>query len=69
MDGKIPFWTDARFDRAVLEALHADDFPHQEHPELPDPPDEERDPVMRRAVAYEHETRKWAFVRLASRGW
>ena len=63
-----PTQTDARFDRAVLELLHAGEaYPHSvaDAPAPPTLPD----PTARRIAESAHDARKWSLVARAARTW
>lgn len=76
MDDEGPASTDARFERAVLELLHATQaYVHREHP-APEAPDEEThprpgalDPAERRLDEAMRDAEKWRAVARAARGW
>lgn len=63
-----PTATDRHFERAMLEALHADLLEHTR-----DEPDESvgarEDPIERRIRVWDHEARKWRLVVDAMKGW
>ncbi len=76
MDDEGPTSTDARFEKAVLELLHAtESYVHREHPAL-EAPDEEihplpngLDPAERRLDEALKDAEKWRAVAAAAAHW
>lgn len=57
--------TDARFERAVIEALHAgESYVREEAATLPP-----LEPTARRVAESAHDAAKWRIVARAARGW